>query len=130
MVLFGDAAGMNLTSRHQAAKIVLWQVAVTLVAALLLAAVGQVHAWSGLAGGLVATLGNTLFMLRVFVPYRAQQPGKLLGAFYRAELQKIILIAILFAAAIVWLQPISPAALFGVFLLVQVIPVVMASSLF
>lgn len=129
MVLFGDAAGMSLTSRHQAAKIVMWQVAVTLVAALLLAAVGRVHAWSGLAGGSVATLGNALFMLRVFVPYRAQQPGKLLGAFYRAELQKIILIAILFAAAIVWLQPISPAALFGVFLLVQVIPVVMASSL-
>jgi len=129
MVLFGDAAGMELTSRHQAAKIVVWQVVVTLISALGLIAVGQVHAWSGLAGGAIATLGNTLFMLRVFVPYRAQQPGKLVGAFYGAELQKIILITLLFAAAIVWLQPISPAALFGVFLLVQVLPVVMASSL-
>ncbi len=120
---------MTLTGSRQASMIVFWQLVVTLITALLLIAVGPVHAWSGLAGGAIATLGNALFMLRVFVPYRAQQPGKLLGNFYGAELQKIILIGILFAAAIVWLQPMSPVALFGVFLLVQVIPVVMASSL-
>ena len=120
---------MSSIGRHRAWKIILWQVGATLVVALPLAVLGREHLWSGLAGGAIATLGNALFLLRVFVPYRAQEPGRLLGGIYGAELQKIILIALLFAAAITWLQPLSPIALFGVFFVVQVMPVIMASFL-
>jgi len=80
--------------------------------------------WFGKTG---ATLGNAFFMSRVFVPYRAQEPARLLGAFYGAELQKLILIAVLFAGVLFWLQPLSPMALFGTFLLVQLVPAVVAT---
>lgn len=120
---------MNLTSKHQALRIVLAQVATTVAAALALVLLGAEQAWSGLAGGLIATAGNALFMIRVFVPYRAQEPARLLGAFYGAELQKLALIAALFAGAVFWLQPISPAALFGIFLLVQMVPAIVTASL-
>ena len=118
---------MTLSSKHQALRIVLAQFAATAAVALVLAFLGATHAWSALAGGLIATLGNAFFMSRVFVPYRAQEPARLLGAFYGAELQKLILIAVLFAGVLFWLQPLSPMALFGTFLLVQLVPAVVAT---
>ncbi len=118
---------MTLTSKHQALRILLVQGAASVAAALVLAFVDATHAWSALAGGLIATLGNAFFMIRVFVPYRAQEPARLLGAFYGAELQKLVLIAALFAGVLFWLHPLSPMALFGTFLLVQLVPAAVAA---
>lgn len=120
---------MNLASARQAWRLVIAQLAVTIIASLLLIFPGWIYAWSGLIGGLIATATNALFALRVFVNYRAQEPVALLRRFYGAELQKLILAAMLFAAAIIWVKPLSAGALFGVYLLVQIAPVLVVHRL-
>ena len=120
---------MKPTRAGQAWRLVGLQLATALAAAGMLIAVGWTHAWSGLIGGLIATLANGLFALRIFVGYRAQEPGRLLGRMYGAELQKLVLTGALFAGAIIWVEPLSAVALFGVFLLVQVLPVLLAHKI-
>lgn len=120
---------MKPTSAKQALRLVLFQLIVTLIVSLTLIFLGWVHAWSGLVGGLIATGANAFFALRVFVEYRAQEPAKLLGRIYGAEFQKLLLTGLLFAAAILWVKPLSAAALFGVFLLVQIAPILIAHKL-
>jgi ATP synthase protein I len=65
----------------------------------------------------------------MFGHYRAQEPGVLLRRFYGAEFQKLLLTGLLFAATILWVKPLSAGALFGVFLLVQMTPVLIAHKL-
>ena len=112
---------MHLADRRRAGRIIIAQLLATLVAALLLLAAGRVYALSALAGGTIATLANGWFALRVFAGYRAQRPERLLGRFYGAELQKLLLVAVLR-----WLRPLSAAALFGTFMLVQLVPVLVS----
>lgn len=120
---------MNLASARQAWRLVSFQLTISLVASLILIIPGWLHAWSGLIGGFIATAANAYFALRVFAHYRAQDPAKLLGRFYGAEFQKLLLTGLLFAAAILWVKPLSAGALFGVFLLVQLSPVLIAHRL-
>lgn len=120
---------MNPTSDNQVWKLVVVQLMASLAAASALIFVSWVHAWSGLIGGLIATTASSFFAMRIFVRYRAQEPGKLLGRFYGAELQKLVLTGVLFAAAIIWVKPLSAGALFGVFLLVQMTPILVAHKL-
>ncbi|HHH38603.1 MAG TPA: F0F1 ATP synthase assembly protein I [Sedimenticola sp.] len=117
---------MHLADRRRAGRIIIAQLLATLVAALLLLAAGRVYALSALAGGTIATLANGWFALRVFAGYRAQRPERLLGRFYGAELQKLLLVAVLFAGVMLWLRPLSAAALFGTFMLVQLVPVLVS----
>ena len=114
---------MDLANASQAYRLISAQLVTTLIAALLLILFGWVHVWSGLIGGLIATLTNAVFAARVFVRYRAQEPTRLLGRFYGAEFIKLVLTALLFAGVFIWLEPLSPGALFGVFLLVQITPI-------
>lgn len=120
---------MNLAGARQAWRLVIFQFMVSLIASLILIFPGWVHAWSGLVGGMIATTANAFFALRVFARYRAEEPGKLLGRFYGAEFQKLLLTGLLFAAAILWVKPLSAGAFFGVFLLVQMAPVLIAHKL-
>ena len=120
---------MNLTGSSHARKLVVSQLAVTLIAALLLLVAGWIYAMSGLIGGAIATVANAVFARRVFVRYRAQEPGKLLGKLYGAELQKLLLTGVLFALIFIWIRPLSAGALFSVYLLVQLMPVLMAHKL-
>jgi ATP synthase protein I len=77
---------------------------------------------SAVAGGGIAVATTLALALWVFVPYRAQETQKLVFRFYGAEFLKIALATILFAAALIWLKPLHPIALFGAFFVVQVIP--------
>jgi len=120
---------MNLASADQAWRLVKFQLVVSIIASLILILLGWAHAWSGLVGGLIATAANAFFALRVFGHYRAQEPGILLRRFFGAEFQKLLLTGLLFAAAILWVKPLSAGALFGIFLLVQMAPLVIAHRL-
>ena len=102
------------------------QFAASFLLALLLLVIGWVHAWSALAGGLISALSNGFAAFRIFVAYRAQEPGKLVGRFYGAELGKLVLTGLLFAASILWIEPLSVGALFGGFLVIQMIPILVA----
>ena len=119
---------MDLANSSQAYRLISAQLVTTLIAALLLIFLGWVHVWSGLVGGMIATLTNAVFAARVFVRYRAQDPTRLLGRFYGAELIELALTALLFAGVFIWLEPLSPGALFGVFLLVQITPMLVVHA--
>lgn len=101
------------------------QCLLTLLLAVILLPFGMVYAYSGAVGGGIATIGGALFARKVFVEYRAKDPGLLLARFYGAEIQKIIVIAVLFASAIIWVDVLSYATLFGCFLFVQIAPLIL-----
>lgn len=84
---------------------------------------------SALVGGLASLTGNLVFALWVFAPYKAQRPGGLLSRFYLAEIAKLVVIGLVFAAAINWLQPLNVVALFGSFFVVQVLSPLLAHSM-
>jgi ATP synthase protein I len=100
------------------------QCLLTVTVAVILLPFGLVYAYSSALGGGIATIGNALFARKVFVEYRAKEPGVLLARIYGAEIQKIIVIAILFASAIIWVDVLSYATLFGCFLFVQIAPLI------
>jgi ATP synthase protein I len=118
-------APQNLDVRR-AKRILLIQSATTLVVAAGAVLFGWLAGLSALFGGMIATVANALFAVWVFGRYRAQDPGNLAFRFYGAELFKLLFIALAFALVFVWLKPVSLVALFGAFLLVQVLPPMLA----
>ncbi len=90
---------------------------------------GRTAALSAFLGGGTALAANALFAFWVFAPYRAQQPGALVTRFYAAETGKLVLVGLGFAAIFIWLRPLSAAALFVSFFLVQVVSPVVAHGL-
>jgi F0F1-type ATP synthase assembly protein I len=103
-------------------QMVLAQLLVTLLLAFLLLALGWAWSYSALMGGAIVTLTTALFAHKVFVPYRAQQPGQVLGQFYGAEVQKIVLTACLFGIVVSTVTEVNIVALFGTYFVVQLVP--------
>jgi ATP synthase protein I len=99
-----------------------------LVLALVMLLVGPVYAYSALAGGMIAAVANALFAGRIFADYRAQEPQLLLMRLYGAELLKLVLVGVLFGGAYLWIEPLSPGALLGAFLVVYLVPPVIVAS--
>jgi F0F1-type ATP synthase assembly protein I len=56
-----------------------------------------------IAGGLIGILATGLFCIRVFGGRFEWSPERFLQRFYRAEIQKLLLIAILLFCAIKWI---------------------------
>ncbi len=117
---------MQITDRRQAFKTVFAQFVMTLLVFALLAMVAPQHASSALAGGLIASGANAFFSFWVFGRYSAQHPNKLVARLYGAEIAKLILVGVLFAAAVQLIVPLSGGALFGVFLLIHLMPGLMS----
>ena len=117
---------MRQPDQRRIRLILLLQLLITLVVTLAALVAGMNAALSALLGGAIAALGNILFALWVFGPYRAQEPGNLLARFYGAEMLKLVLIALLFAVTFVWVKPLNVVALFGTFFLVQVLSPLLA----
>lgn len=117
---------MQIATKSQAWKVVLAQLAATLALSAILGVASSVYAYSALAGGAIATLANAFFSGWVFADYRAQQPNKLVARLYGAEIAKLVLVGLLFAGAVQWIDPLSGGALFGVFLFVHLMPGLMS----
>ncbi len=106
----------------QAKKIVLSQLGATAAISVLVLPFGWVYTTSVSLGGLIAALANGYFATRIFRPYRAQRPEKLLFSFYGAEIKKLLLTGLMFLGAIFWIDPLSIGALFGGYLIIQLVP--------
>lgn len=117
---------MQIADKKQAVSALKVQVALTLILSVGLMFFGVVVAYSALVGGAIATVANAYFAKRVFADYRAQKPGKLVAQIYSAEITKLILVGALFAAAVTWIEPLSAGALFSLFLIVHLIPLLLA----
>ena len=120
---------MQNLDAHRAKQILIAQVVATLAVTLLALPFGLRPALFALIGGATATTANALFAYWVFGGYRADEPGRLLMQIYGGEVLKLALIAAVFLGAIIWLKPVSPLALFGGFLVVQVFPPLLANRI-
>ena len=120
---------MHDLDARRAKRILIAQAVATLVVTLVGLIFGLRVGFFALIGGVTATLANALFAYWVFGRYRAAEPGKLVGQFYGGEMLKLAFIAAAFAVVIIWLQPLSPLALFGAFFVVQVLPPLLANRI-
>jgi len=118
----------NLDARR-AKRILIAQAVATAIVTLAGLWFGPRAALFAFLGGATATLANALFAFWVFGRYQAAEPGKLVFQFYGGELLKLAFIAAALAAAIIWLEPLQPIALFGAFFVVYVIPPLLANRI-
>ena len=119
---------MDTPGKRQARRIVLGQFLASIAIATALLTIGPVHAYSALAGGVIAATSNALFAGRVFADYRAQHIEKLLYRLYRAEFVKLAVVGVCFAGVVLWVEPLSVGALFGAFLTVHLTPAVLSGT--
>ena len=96
-------------------------------------AVAAPFGWSALLaasiGVGVCLLANGVFAFWVFRKYRAQEAGALVMRMYSAEIAKIAMILILFAAAFALVDGLNLPALLGAYLAVQVLSPLFADRL-
>ena len=112
---------MQLAGNSQIRHIVSAQFVGAVCVALALLILDQLYAWSGLIGGLISASITGLTARKVFVPYRAQNPGEVLGRLYGAEFRKLVLTGVAFAVVLTFVKPLSVGALLGTYLFVQVV---------
>ena len=86
---------------------------------------GKENAVSGIAGGLAATAGSLLFAMRLFGSYRADEPGRMVGGILGAEFAKLVIMMLIFAAAMRWYEPLNIVAMLAVWLVVHLTPGIM-----
>ena len=115
--------------RQRVYKLLMVQGILLLLATVVAMVFGKTMALSAFLGGGTALGANALFAWLVFAPYRAQQPGALVTRFYVAEIGKLVMVCLCFAAIFIWLRPLNVAALFVSFFLVQVVSPVLAHGL-
>lgn len=82
---------------------------------------GTVAGYSGLCGGLIAWLPNLYFAHKAFRFSGARAAQAIVRSFYAGEAGKLILTAVLFALTFAGVKPLEPLAVFGVFLLTQLV---------
>ncbi|RMT67228.1 F0F1 ATP synthase, F0 subunit I [Pseudomonas savastanoi pv. nerii] len=102
--------------------LLLAQLIVLLMAALVLWQwQGVVAGYSGLCGGLIAWLPNLYFAHKAFRFSGARAAQAIVRSFYVGEAGKLIFTAVLFALTFAGVKPLAPLAVFGVFMLIQVV---------
>jgi ATP synthase protein I len=111
---------MQLTGNSQIRTIVTLQFGAAITIGLILLAFGKTIALSGVIGGLIATAANGFFAFRIFTHYRAEEPQKIAGRMFGAEIQKLIITGVMFGLTIVTITPLSIGALLGGYLFIQV----------
>lgn len=82
---------------------------------------GVVAGYSGLCGGLIAWLPNVYFAHKAFRYSGARAAQAIVRSFYAGEAGKLIFTAVLFALTFAGLKPLAPLAVFGVFILTQLV---------
>lgn len=100
------------------------QLAVSVVFSALLLFYDGLAAYSALAGGLIATLANTWFAVKVFGEKRVNEPVIQLRALYTGEIYKIVLTGALFIIAFVMIRPINAVTLLITYFVVHMTPAV------
>lgn len=109
--------------RAFALEIVAAQVVVTAGLSLLALLASRQVAIAILSGGMICTLANCWLALVAFRPGLGQPPGRMLTAFYVAEIGKFIVVALLFLIAFkktaLLKQPLYALSMFAAYALVQ-----------
>ena len=114
--------------KNQVLRFIKAQFVVTVVLSAVWMVVGYIAAYSALVGGLIATLANAWFAIKVFRP---RSKGKstetaetVLTTFYVGEIYKFIFTGAMFFMAFVLIKPISAIALLATYFLIHLTPAV------
>jgi ATP synthase protein I len=120
-----DLKQQSEASHRQAFRFIITQ----LVATIVLSAVSLIFdftiAYSSLTGGLIATLANAWFAIKVFRARPTVAPETLLTLFYVGEIYKFIFTGAMFVMAFVLIKPINVVALLVTYFLIHMTPAVM-----
>jgi ATP synthase protein I len=120
---------LDLGRLNQERKLVSKYILVQLFATLLLSAALLIYdltaAYSAVTGGLIATLANAWFALKVFRVKPEAAPAVLLTAFYVGEIYKFVLTGAMFIIAIVTIKPLNIVALLGIYFTIHMVPAAM-----
>ena len=114
----------NQLSRQQAFRFILTQLLATIMLSAILLFFGRVVAYSSLLGGLIATLANAWFALKVFRVKPTAAAETLLTTFYVGEIYKFIFTGAMFIIAFVLIKPISVVALLVTYFFIHMTPAV------
>ncbi len=115
---------LNQASRRQVFRFITAQLLATLVLSIMLLIFDRVAAYSSLAGGLIATLANAWFAVKVFRVKPAVAAETLLTTFYVGEIYKFVFTGAMFIIAFVLIKPISVVALLVTYFLIHMTPAV------
>ena len=117
---------INRETARQARGFIIAQLATTLILSAILLGWnwpgGWTAAYSALAGGMIATVANAWFAIKVLGGRQPQEPAAVLRGFYWGELNKILFTCAMFAAAFVLIRPVNAAALLAVYFFVHMTP--------
>ena len=121
---------LDLNQKNQAQNrlmrgFILAQLILTIVLSVLLLIYNFTAAYSALAGGLIATMANAWFALKVFRVKSKATPETLLATFYVGEIFKFVLTGALFVMVFVLVKPLNVVALLGIYFLIHMTPAVM-----
>ncbi len=119
---------LHLSQQNQAQKsagrFILAQLITTIVLSATLLIYDFTVAYSALAGGLIATLANAWFAIKVFRVKSKETPETLLVTFYVGEIVKFVFTAAMFVIVFVLIKPLNVVALLGIYFLIHITPAV------
>ena len=119
-----DLERQNQASRQQVFRFVLTQLLLTIVLSAILLFFDYVVAYSAFVGGLIATLANTWFAIKVFRVKSTVAAETLLATFYVGEIFKFVFTGAMFVMAFVLIKPLSIVALLLTYFLIHMTPAV------
>jgi len=111
-------------SRQQVFRFILTQLMVTIVLSAILLFFDRIVAYSSLTGGLIATLANTWFAIKVFRVKSTVAAETLLTTFYVGEIGKFVFTGAMFIIAFILIKPISVVALLITYFVIHITPAV------
>ena len=115
---------LNQVSSQQAFRFIKAQLLTTIVLSTILLFFDDVMAYSAFTGGVIATLANAWFAIKVFRVKPTVAADTLLTTFYIGEMYKIVFTGAMFIVAFVLIKPISVVALLSTYFLIHMTPAV------
>jgi len=112
------------TAGQPATRFILAQLITTLALSATLLIIDYTVAYSALAGGLIATLANGWFALKVFRIKPNETAETLLATFYVGAIYKFVFTGAMFVIAFVVVETLNVVAFLGLYFLIHMTPAV------
>ena len=113
---------------NQVLRFIKAQFVVTVILSAVWMIVGYTAAYSALVGGLIATLANAWFAIKIFrkksIESSIETAETVLTTFYVGEIYKFIFTGAMFFMAFVLIKPVSAIALLATYFLIHLTPAV------
>ena len=116
--------GQKNQAQKSVRRFILAQLITTIVLSATLLIYDFTVAYSALTGGLIATLANAWFAIKVFRIKSEETPETLLTTFYVGEIYKFVFTGAMFVIVFVLIKPLNVVALLGIYFLVHMTPAV------